>query len=79
MPSCTWPIRSTIQIRVLTHHQYEIFVLIPKMPFCWEIIDAFRAVTKISSCWVNSTTSRWGIKQLHVGFFFWFYFSSIFL
>ena len=34
------------------------------------------AVTKISSCQVN-TTSRQGIKQL--GDFLWFYFSSIFL
>ena len=38
---------------------------------------SFRAVTKISSCGVN-TTSRREIKQLYRDFF-WFYFSSIFL
>ena len=34
--------------------------------------EEFRAVTKISSCWIN-TTSRQGIKQL--GFSFGFLFS----
>ena len=37
----------------------------------------YGAVTKILSSRVN-TTSRWGIKQLGIKFF-WFYFSSIFL
>ena len=40
-------------------------------------LSSFRAVTKISSCRVN-TTSRQGIKQLYRDFFC-FYFSSIFL
>ena len=39
---CLWldktylePIRSTIQIWVVTHHQYGIFGLVSKMSFCW--------------------------------------------
>ena len=46
------------------------------LPFSW--CAKFRVVTKISSCWVN-TTSRQRIKQLVVWSFLLFYFSSIFL
>ena len=46
--------------------------------FSEEIEGHVRAVTKISSCWVN-TTSRWGIKQLGISFGSSFLLQCIFL
>ena len=60
---------------------YTLFVLGTKLDtisllFSW--CAKFRVFTKISSCWVN-TTSRRKIKQLVVWSFLLFYFSSVFL
>ena len=63
-------------ITTLTKHWLHVKISVQKVKGSKAGKNNGRAVTKISSCQVN-TTSRQGIKPARD--FFWFYFSSIFL